>query len=67
MQGTVLTFEEDGSGTVVFDDGSRVDFSTDAFARSGLRFLRPGQRVRLRLAEDGHVEALTIITLPEPD
>jgi cold shock CspA family protein len=67
MQATVLTFEDDGSGTVVFDDGERVAFAREAFVRSGLRFLRPGQRVRLRQAEDGHVEALTIITLPEPD
>jgi 2-phospho-L-lactate guanylyltransferase len=67
MQATVLRFEQDGSGTVLFDDGERAAFARDAFARSGLRLLRPGQRVRLRRAEDGRIEALTIITLPEPD
>jgi cold shock CspA family protein len=67
MQATVLTFEDDGSGTVVFDDGGRAAFAAEAFARSGLRFLRPGQRVRLRRAPDGEIEAITIITMPEPD
>jgi hypothetical protein len=67
MQATVLTFEDDGSGTVVFDDGTRAGFGREAFAWSGLRFLRPGQRVRLRQADDGYIEAITIVTLPDPD
>jgi cold shock CspA family protein len=67
MQATVFTFEDDGSGTVVFDDGHQEPFAAGAFRRSGLRFLRPGQRVRLRRGDDGAIEALTISTLPEPD
>ena len=67
MQATVFTFEDDGSGTVVFDDGHQEGFAPAAFRRSGLRFLRPGQRVRLRRDAEGTIEALTIATLPEPD
>lgn len=67
MQATVFTFEDDGSGTVVFDDGHQEPFAAGAFRRSGLRFLRPGQRVRLRRGDDGTIEALTIATLPDPD
>ncbi len=62
----MFTFDDDGSGTVVRDDGSALPFSAKAFSSSGLRFLRPGQRVRLRLSESGDIEAITIVTLPDP-
>jgi hypothetical protein len=66
VQGTVFTFEEDGSGTVLLDDGQSVPFEPEAFAASGLRFLRPGQRVRLTTDASGRVTAVTILTLPDP-
>jgi hypothetical protein len=49
----------------VLDDGSRLPFDDEAFAASGLRLLRPGQRVRLELRGNA-VAALTIITLQQP-
>lgn len=64
IQGTVWSFDlTTTDGEVVLDDGSRVPFGADAFATSGLRFLRPGQRVRLELV-DGDVRRVTILTLP---
>lgn len=58
MQGTVSNFSEDASGEVVLDSppeyaGRRVAFDAAAFAVSGLRFLRPGQRVSLEWAPEG--------------
>jgi cold shock CspA family protein len=65
VQATVFDFNDsDGSGTVVLDDGHRLPFSSQAFAASGLRMLRPGQRVRLELSPTREVEWLTIATLP---
>ena len=52
-----------GSGTALTDDGRRVPFDGDAFAAGGLRLLRPGQRVRMDVA-DGRVTRVTIATLP---
>ena len=49
----------------MLDDGARLPFDADAFATSGLRLLRPGQRVRLEL-DDGDVSSLTILTLDVP-
>jgi hypothetical protein len=66
----VADFHPDGSGRVLLDDGTPLDFGADAFAVSGLRLLRSGQRVRLRVAGDGteqRVTALTVATLPFPD
>ena len=64
MQGTVATFStEDSSGTVLLDDGTQLAFSGEAFRDSGLRFLRLGQRVKMRVI-DGRVVALTHIALP---
>ncbi len=46
MQATVLTYDaHQRSGEVVTDDGLRLPMTQDAMARSGLRHLRPGQRV----------------------
>ena len=70
MQGTVADFHPDGSGRVLLDDGTPLEFGPDAFAVSGLRLLRSGQRVRLRVTGDGaerRVTALTVATLPLPD
>ena len=65
MQATVSQFDpESGSGQVVTDDGRTIAFPASAFARSGLRLLRPGQRVRMEFDSDGEVSLVTIVTLP---
>jgi len=63
MQGTVSNFNEDTSGEVVLDNGRRVTFDAAAFAASGLRFLRLGQRVDLDTDADGAVVAVRIPTM----
>ena len=54
------------TGDVLLDDGRLLAFPARAFDASGLRLLRIGQRVRLRLDDDGDIEFLTIATLPDP-
>jgi 2-phospho-L-lactate guanylyltransferase len=64
MQGTVATFDETScAGTVLLDDGTQVEFPGRAFAASGLRLLRIGQRVQLSRAPDGSIETLALITM----
>jgi len=64
MQATVATFDPaTRAGTVLLDDGTRVEFSGAAFAASGLRLLRPGQRVRLAHGADGAVVGVALITM----
>jgi 2-phospho-L-lactate guanylyltransferase len=66
LQATVATFSpETGSGTVLLDTGQEISFSGEAFARSGLRMLRLGQRVTMRVL-DGRVLAITHISFPLP-
>lgn len=70
VQGTVAEFHPDGSGRVLLDDGTPLEFDAAAFAASGLQRLRSGQRVRLAVTDEGaqrRVTALTIATLPWPD
>ena len=63
MQATVATYDaETRSGTVFLDDGSRLPFDAAALEGTGLRFLRPGQRVRLN-GPPGTIERIQIITL----
>lgn len=61
MQASVHTFA-DGHGSVLLDDGREVPFEEGAWAESGLRHLRPGQRVSVNL-DDGeqHVLRLWIV------
>lgn len=67
MQATVRFFDErTRTGEVLLDDGSAVPFPARAFDASGLRLLRVGQRVRLRLDEAGAINFLTIATLTDP-
>ena len=48
MQATVSGFDAaTRSGRVLTDDGVEMAFPTDVFDASGLRLLRPGQRVRV--------------------
>jgi cold shock CspA family protein len=64
VQGTVATFDEPtGAGSVVLDDGTTVEFPAAAFAASGLRLLRPGQRVGLVHDVTGRVELVTLTGL----
>ena len=64
MQGTVATFDEPtGAGSVVLDDGTMIEFPATAFAASGLRMLRPGQRVGLVHDATGRVELVTLTGL----
>ena len=67
MQGTVASFRpKTRDGTVYLDDGTELAFSATAFAASGLRLLRPGQRVKLRMA-GATVTAVAHISLPFGD
>lgn len=60
-QGSVHTFDPGtGSGSVLLDDGEQVPFPAEAFAVSGLRLLRPGQRVSLERESDGTVVRIFI-------
>jgi cold shock CspA family protein len=67
MQATVSSFDATTrSGAVLLDDGVELLFGPEAIAGSGLRLLRPGQRVRLETSGDGdtlQVLALQIVTL----
>jgi 2-phospho-L-lactate/phosphoenolpyruvate guanylyltransferase len=64
VQGTVTEFDEaTGAGAVLLDDGVRLEFPGRAFAVSGLRLLRVGQRVRLERDDAGSVFRLTMVTM----
>lgn len=70
MQATVRRFDAASrSGTVLLDDGIELPYDGSALTASGggVRLLRLGQRVRVRLSADGgQVIFLTIVTLPDP-
>lgn len=67
MQATTATFAaQTRSGTVLLDDGTSLPFDASAFDHSGLRLLRSGQRLRIRVA-GGRVVALTLATFPLPE
>ena len=67
MQATVRSFDPvAGSGSVFLDDGTVVVFGSAAFARSGLRLLRPGQRVAIRCDPSGAITGLTLATFVRP-
>jgi cold shock CspA family protein len=65
MQATVRSFDPaTGSGSVFLDDGTVVGFGPAAFAGSGLRLLRPGQRVTIGCDPGGVITGLTLATFP---
>jgi hypothetical protein len=67
VQATVRSFDpRTRIGEVLLDDGRALAFPARAFDASGLRLLRLGQRVRLRLDDEGVVTFLTISTLADP-
>jgi cold shock CspA family protein len=67
MQATVSRYDERShDGAVLLDDGLELPFAAAALDGTGLRLLRPGQRVRITVAGEGaerQVEALQILTL----
>ncbi|MFV0461856.1 MAG: hypothetical protein ACK5MP_01485 [Nostocoides sp.] len=53
MQASVHAFDpQTREGSALLDDGREVGFTAAVFAASGLRQLRPGQRVSVVLAPD---------------
>jgi cold shock CspA family protein len=59
MQATVSTFDAATfSGAVLLDDGVELPFASEALSGSGLRLLRPGQRVRIETT--GEADALEV-------
>jgi hypothetical protein len=55
------------SGTLLLDDGGLVRYAADAFGAGGLRLLRSGQRVRVRVEPDGvTVAAVTLSSFDLP-
>jgi cold shock CspA family protein len=61
MQGTIATFDpETHNGTLLLDDGTELAFPAAAFARSGLRLLRLGQRVTVEADENGAVAGVAL-------
>jgi 2-phospho-L-lactate guanylyltransferase len=64
VQGTISSFDEArGNGSLLLDDGKPMDFPATAFAASGLRLLRVGQRVRVEVDGAGTVLLVTLPTL----
>jgi 2-phospho-L-lactate guanylyltransferase len=67
MQATVSRFDDTTrSGTVFLDDGVELGFDSQALAGTGLRMLRPGQRVQLEVSGTGvdrRIERVQILTL----
>jgi cold shock CspA family protein len=71
LQGTVKSFDPRTKAAVVLTD-QRVEYTVpgEVFARSGLRLLTLGQRVKFRVEGEGDaakVTYLNILTLPDPE
>lgn len=50
MQASVHRYhDENGSGSVLLDDGREIPFDAKVMDASGLRLLRPGQRVSIEM------------------
>ena len=57
MQATVYRYDpESGSGSVLTDEGLVLPFEVAALRLSGLRHLRPGQRLTVELAPEQNGE-----------
>jgi cold shock CspA family protein len=51
MQASVHRYDDqDGSGSVLLDDGREIPFDVKVMDASGLRLLRPGQRVSIEMS-----------------
>ncbi len=56
-QGTVKTFDPEAKAGIVLDDSlTELPLDREAFAASGLRELRVGQRIRFEVEEDAQGE-----------
>ena len=65
MQATVRGYDPaTRSGSVFLDDGTVVAFGPAALAGSGVRLLRPGQRVTLGCDPGGAITGLTLAGFP---
>lgn len=63
MQATVYRFDpETGSGSVLTDSGDVLPFAAEALRHSGLRHLRPGQRLTA-VRKGDQIVALTLGTI----
>jgi cold shock CspA family protein len=52
MQASVHQYhDENGSGSVLLDDGREIPFDVSVMDASGLRLLRPGQRVSIEMTD----------------
>ena len=61
MQATVETFDQSSvSGSVLTDEGERLEFGHAAIEDGHLRHVRPGQRVHIDLDSKGTVTGLRI-------
>jgi cold shock CspA family protein len=64
VQATVYRYDPDsGRGSVLTDEGAVLPFEAEALRCSGLRHLRPGQRLTVELAATGRVASLTLGTI----
>jgi cold shock CspA family protein len=64
MQATVYRFDPaTGSGSVLTDDGAVVPFEAAALELSGLRHLRPGQRLDVETDGPGRITGLALGTI----
>jgi 2-phospho-L-lactate/phosphoenolpyruvate guanylyltransferase len=71
VQATVLHWDPQTQETrVVLDDGLELPVPSEVFARSGLRLLRLGQRVRIETTTEPtgrpRIIAMTLATFPLP-
>ena len=65
MQGTVADFDPVlRGGRMLLDDGTAVTYGAAAFDASGLRLVRSGQRLTIRVGPDGIVEAMGLPGVP---
>ncbi len=63
MQATVYRYDPaSGSGSVLTDQGAVLEFGLDALELSGLRHLRPGQRLTVERS-DGDSGRIVLLTL----
>jgi cold shock CspA family protein len=64
VQATVYRYDpESGDGSVLTDEGVVLPFEAAALRLSGLRHLRPGQRLSVEQTETGRITALTLGTI----
>jgi cold shock CspA family protein len=60
MQATIFRMNADGSGSALLDDGREVVLTPESPLTSGLRSLRPGQRVSITLGDGEPITATRV-------